>query len=29
LIADQESGCPLVIHDHARWSRIEELTLWK
>ena len=29
LIADRESGRPLVIHDQARWSRIEELTLWK
>lgn len=29
LIADQESGSPLVIHDPERWSRIEELTSWK
>jgi predicted ABC-type ATPase len=29
LIADQESGFPLVIHDQRRWSRIEELTPWK
>ena len=29
LIADRDSGRPLVIHDQARWSRIEELTSWK
>lgn len=29
LIADRESGGQLVIHDQVRWSRIEELTLWK
>lgn len=26
LIADRESGWPLVVHDQERWSRIEELT---
>ena len=26
LIADKESGWPLVVHDQERWSRIEELT---
>jgi predicted ABC-type ATPase len=29
LIADRGAGWPLVIHDQARWSRIEELTSWK
>jgi predicted ABC-type ATPase len=29
LIADRESGLPLIIHDQERWSRIEELTQWK
>ena len=29
LIADRKSAWPLVIHDQARWSRIEELTSWK
>jgi predicted ABC-type ATPase len=29
LIADRVSGWPLVMHDQARWSRIEELTSWK
>ncbi len=29
LIAEKESGLPLVIHDLERWSRIEELTPWK
>jgi len=29
LIADRESGWPLVIHDEERWSKIEELTPWR
>ena len=29
LIADRESGRPLVVRDQDRWSRIEELTPWK
>ena len=29
LIAEREFGSPLVIHDQARWSDIEELTPWK
>jgi predicted ABC-type ATPase len=29
LIAERESGFPLMIHDQERWSRIEELTRWK
>jgi predicted ABC-type ATPase len=29
LIAERESGFPLVIHDQVRWSKIEELTQWK
>jgi predicted ABC-type ATPase len=29
LIAERESGFPLVIHDRERWTRIEELTPWK
>jgi len=29
LIAELESGFPLVIHDRELWSKIEELTLWK
>jgi predicted ABC-type ATPase len=29
LIADREAEGPLMIHDHERWSRIEELTAWK
>jgi predicted ABC-type ATPase len=29
LIAERESGLPLVIHDGQRWSRIEELTPWR
>jgi predicted ABC-type ATPase len=29
LIAERESGCPQMIHDQERWSRIEELTQWK
>jgi predicted ABC-type ATPase len=29
LIADRESGWPLVVHDRERWSKIEELTPWK
>jgi predicted ABC-type ATPase len=29
LIAERESGFPLVIRDQKRWSRIEELTPWK
>jgi len=29
LIAERESGFPLVVHDQERWSRIEELTQWK
>jgi predicted ABC-type ATPase len=29
LIADRESGFPLVIHDEQRWSKIEERTQWR
>ena len=29
LIAEKESGSPLVIRDRERWSRIEELTPWR
>jgi len=29
LIADRESGWPLVVHDPERWSKIEELTPWR
>ena len=29
LIADRESGWPLVIHEEERWSKIEELTPWR
>ena len=29
LIAERESGFPLVIHDQKRWSKIEELIQWK
>ena len=29
LIADKESGSPLVIHNQQHWSSIEELTPWK
>jgi hypothetical protein len=25
LIAERESGFPLVIHDQERWSKIEEV----
>jgi predicted ABC-type ATPase len=29
LIAEKESGLPLVIRDREHWSRIKELTPWK
>ncbi len=29
LIADRETGWPLVVRDQDRWSKIEELTPWK
>jgi predicted ABC-type ATPase len=29
LIAEKESGFPLRVHDEDRWSRIEEMSLWK